>query len=223
METGVRGCLLFIFVTLTALAQQSAPQPRVIERTAAEYTDEALIARLEGSALVTLVVDDDGTLRDIHISRPIGLGLDENAVETVKQWRFMPAIDGEKPVQAVAHVEVNFRVLIGRDDWHLSRVRFEIPATASRPVIKSAPYADRKKSADAATVTASFTINEQGLPADIQVDESSGADAAREVEQFLGAWRFRPAMENGRPITARCTMTFAAGASVLSESLPGIH
>ncbi len=221
MKAGVRGCLFLIFVALPALAQHA--EPRVIDRIAPEYTDEARIARLEGSALVTVVVDGDGTLRDVHISRSIGLGLDENAVETVKQWQFAPAYDDEKPVEAVAHVEVNFRVLIGRDDWYLSQVKFETPAGASRPVITSAPYMDREKSAEPATVVASFLIEEGGVPHEIQVEKSSSESAAREVEQFLGGWRFRPAMENGHPVAAHCVMTFAAGAPVLSESFPGIH
>lgn len=220
MRSGVRACLV-IFVALPALAQPA--EPRVIDRTAPEYTDEARIARLEGSALVTVVVDGDGTLRDVHISRPIGLGLDEHAVATVKQWQFAPAYNGEKPVEAVAHVAVNFRVLIGRDDWHLSRVEFATPAGATRPVIQTAPYADRDKSAEPATVTASFRVDERGVPGGIQVEKSTSENAAREVAQFLSGWRFRPAMEHGHPVAARCVMTFAAGAPALSESFPGIH
>jgi len=221
MKAGVRGCFLVIFVALPALAQRA--EPRVIDRTAPEYTTEARTARLEGSALVTVVVDGDGTLRDVHISRPLGLGLDKNAVETVRQWQFAPAYEGEKPVEAVAHVEVNFRMLIGRDDWYLSGVQFETPANATRPVIQSAPYADRDKTAGPAAITASFTIDPRGEPGDIQIEKSSGESAAREVAQFLSGWRFRPAMADGHPVAAHCVMNFAAGAALLSESLPGIH
>lgn len=215
MELSVRSCLLLIFVALPVLTQQ--PGPRVLERIAPEYTDEARIARLEGSTLVTAVVDDDATLRDVHVTRPIGLGLDDNAVQAVKQWQFAPATQGERPVQAVARVEVNFRLLIGREDWHLSRVEFETPSGATRPVLLSAEYPDREKSTEASGVTVSFEVSEQGAPADIRVEKSSDDESAREVARFLSAWRFQPAMANGRPLGVHCTLVFASGPPVPSE------
>ena len=74
MENSVRS-LVLILAALPVLTEPAGP--RVIERTAPDYTDEARLARLQGSALVSLVVAEDATLRDVHITRPIGLGLDE--------------------------------------------------------------------------------------------------------------------------------------------------
>jgi protein TonB len=41
----------------------------------------------------------------------IGLGLDEAAINAVKQWRFQPALSGSQPVVAPAVVEVGFHLL----------------------------------------------------------------------------------------------------------------
>ena len=47
----------------------------------------------------------------IEIARSLGLGLDERAVESVKRWRFRPAMQNGKAVPSNAIVEVNFRLL----------------------------------------------------------------------------------------------------------------
>ncbi len=43
--------------------------------------------------------------------RSLGLGLDEQALDAVAQWRFEPALDDGKPVAVQATIEVNFRLL----------------------------------------------------------------------------------------------------------------
>jgi len=204
-----------MLVAVPALTQQD--QPRVLERTAPEYTDQARLARLEGSSLVSLVIGDDATLHDVHVTRPIGLGLDEKAVEAVKNWQFAPAVQGEKPVQAMARVEVNFRLLIRREDWHLTRAEFETPNGAAQPVIISAPYPEQEKSSASATVNVSFDVDEQGLPANIRVTEASDQKSAKEVTQFLPDWRFQPAMAGPRGVVSHGVLRFRAGADAVSE------
>ena len=43
--------------------------------------------------------------------RTLGLGLDEKAIEAVRQWRFVPGRNKNQPVKVVATIEVNFRLL----------------------------------------------------------------------------------------------------------------
>jgi periplasmic protein TonB len=57
-----------------------------------------------------LVVDPDGLPRNIHIQRPSGMGLDEQAVNAVQRWRFDPAKKDDQPVPVMINVEVNFRL-----------------------------------------------------------------------------------------------------------------
>lgn len=211
----MRSCLLLILATLPVLTEPGGP--RVLDRTAPEYTDEARMARLEGSVLVTAVVDVDSTLRDIHVTRPIGLGLDERALAAVKEWKFAPAVQGDHPVEAVARVEVNFRMLIPRGEWHLARIDFAAPPGATRPIIVSAPFPERPASAEPASATVSFDVTEQGMPSSVHVEKSSDEKAAQEAEQLIGAWRFHPAEKNGQPVAAHCTLELLTGSALLSE------
>ncbi|HWY59656.1 MAG TPA: energy transducer TonB [Terriglobales bacterium] len=56
------------------------------------------------------IVGTDGRVRDIRVARRLGRGLDEKAVEAVKQWKFEPAMYEGKPVAVQINVEVNFRL-----------------------------------------------------------------------------------------------------------------
>jgi len=57
------------------------------------------------------VILPDGTTSNISVVRPLGLGLDEKAIEAVRKWRFRPSLKDGKPVPVRANVEVNFRLL----------------------------------------------------------------------------------------------------------------
>ena len=57
----------------------------------AEYTQEARKAGFVGFCIVRLTVDERGIPQNGHGTRPIGMGLDENAIKAVKQERFKPA------------------------------------------------------------------------------------------------------------------------------------
>jgi TonB family protein len=75
-----------------------------------EFSDEARIAKYQGTMLVSLVVDPSGTARDVAIVRPLGLGLDEHAIERVSSWKFEPATKDGTAVPVKIMVEVSFHL-----------------------------------------------------------------------------------------------------------------
>jgi len=84
--------------------------PRPVYDPEPEYPEEARKLRLQGTVLLSLVVDEQGRARDIRIERPLGMGLDEKAVEAVKNWKFIPATRDGIAVAAEITVEVSFRL-----------------------------------------------------------------------------------------------------------------
>lgn len=84
--------------------------PRAIATPDPDYSEEARRAKHQGVVLLWLVVGPDGRPRDIRVSRSLGMGLDEKAVEAVRQWRFEPARKDGRPVAVQINVEVNFRL-----------------------------------------------------------------------------------------------------------------
>jgi periplasmic protein TonB len=84
--------------------------PRVLYDPSPEYSEEARKAKYTGTSVVSLIVGPDGLPRNIHVSRSLGMGLDEKAIEAVKQWKFAPAEKDGKPVAVEISVEVDFHL-----------------------------------------------------------------------------------------------------------------
>jgi TonB family protein len=85
--------------------------PTVLYKVEPEYSEEARQAKFQGTVLLFVVVDEHGNPRDIKILRPLGLGLDQKAIEAVSKWKFNPGKKDGKPVPVEARIEVNFRLL----------------------------------------------------------------------------------------------------------------
>ena len=70
-----------------------------------EFSEEARKAKVAGNVLVYLQVDTNGRPVNVRVIRGIGLGLDEKALEAVKQYKFKPAMENGKPVRVEMNVE----------------------------------------------------------------------------------------------------------------------
>ena len=86
----------------------SAPRP--VSTPDPEYTEQARLAKTQGTCILWLIVDDQGHPRDIRVVRGLGFGLDTKAIDAVKQWRFQPAMKDGRPVNVQISVEVGFRL-----------------------------------------------------------------------------------------------------------------
>ena len=80
-----------------------SPQP--------EYSEAASKAKFQGTVRLALVIDPSGQPTQIRALSPLGLGLDQEAIEAVEKWRFRPGTKDGQPVSVQASVEVNFRLL----------------------------------------------------------------------------------------------------------------
>jgi len=84
--------------------------PELIYKVDPEFSEEARKAKFMGIVLVNLIVDQNVQPQNVHVLRGVGMGLDEKAVEAVKQYRFKAARDAGKPVAVELNVEVNFQI-----------------------------------------------------------------------------------------------------------------
>ena len=74
------------------------------------YSEEARKAKYSGTVSLIIIVDAAGNVTDAKVIKPAGLGLDEKAVETVKTWKFKPAMRNGAAVPVRCSVEVSFRL-----------------------------------------------------------------------------------------------------------------
>ena len=84
--------------------------PIVLTQTAPEYSEQAREAKLEGTVLLSAVIDEKGSATDIRVIRKLGMGLDGKAMECLQQWRFRPGRKAGEPVKVRVNIEVNFRL-----------------------------------------------------------------------------------------------------------------
>ncbi len=84
--------------------------PRAVYAPDPEYPDEARRAKYQAWVVLWLVVEADGSPRQIRVQQAAGMGLEEKAIEAVKQWHFEPSTKNGQPVPVMINVEVNFRL-----------------------------------------------------------------------------------------------------------------
>ncbi len=85
--------------------------PILVYKVEPNYSDEARQARCHGTVVLGVIIDELGQPKHIRVLKPLGLGLDERAVQAVERWRFSPGIRDGRPVCVAANVEVNFQLL----------------------------------------------------------------------------------------------------------------
>ena len=82
--------------------------PRLLREVKADYTDEARRRNVTGDVVLEIVVRRDGSVGDVHVLQGLGSGLDQRAVEAVRQWRFDPARRKGVAVDVIVEVAVEF-------------------------------------------------------------------------------------------------------------------
>ena len=90
------------------------------------------------------VIGPDGKVGEVAVSRPIGFGLDENAVEAIRKATFEPAVKDGKPVAVMINLNVSFRIYShrteGKQEAEDKALALDKPAQTSLPGPYSVPH-----------------------------------------------------------------------------------
>jgi len=84
--------------------------PKLIYEVKPGYTGEAMRAKIQGVVLMEAVVMPDGSIGTVHITRGLDstFGLDQEAIKTVKKWRFSPGTRFGQPVPVLVEIQMTF-------------------------------------------------------------------------------------------------------------------
>jgi periplasmic protein TonB len=82
--------------------------PQLLREVKPDYTEEARRQSIEGDVKLEIVVRHDGSVGDVHVLHSLGAGLEQKAVDAVRQWRFSPAHREGQPVDVLVQVSVEF-------------------------------------------------------------------------------------------------------------------
>jgi TonB family protein len=204
--------------------------PRPLERIDPEYTPQARLAGLEGVISVLCDIAEDGSVRNAIPSNSLGLGLDQQAAEAAKRWRFEPARLEGRPFAYATQVDLEFRLPAEQSRWHLTGVKYKVPQGVAPPEIAAANYPlgagiSERAIEDGrllaaigrpALVTIAFEIDEHGNPHHFEVQGASDLVWGAEGINVIAGWRFHPGTKDGTPIAVPCTLDLLWGPRELS-------
>ena len=91
--------------------RHNATAPQLLYKVDPEFSEEARKAKFSGVVVLAIEVDANGRATAFRVIQGPGLGLEEKAIDAVKQWRFRPGLQDGKPVSTSAIIQVNFRLL----------------------------------------------------------------------------------------------------------------
>jgi TonB family protein len=84
--------------------------PRLLREVKGSYTDDARRRGIQGDVLLEIVIRRDGSVGDVRLRRGLDRGLDQRAIDAVRQWRFSPAKRHGVAVDVIVEVGVEFKL-----------------------------------------------------------------------------------------------------------------
>jgi TonB family protein len=89
---------------------EGVTSPQILHKEEPQYTEEARDAKIEGSVALSAIIESDGSVQEVAVLRGLDPGLDNNAMEAIRNWQFRPAEKDGAPVAVSVRIEVNFRL-----------------------------------------------------------------------------------------------------------------
>jgi TonB family protein len=74
------------------------------------YTEAARIARIQGMVIIEAVIDRNGYVTEARILKSLPLGLDQSALQAIRQWRFKPGTLNGSPVPVLYNLTIQFHL-----------------------------------------------------------------------------------------------------------------
>jgi TonB family protein len=192
-----------------ALRELSAPgpwtTPEIAEYTTPPlYSDEARRLGVEGIVTAQAHVDESGNVTGVRVVKGLGLGLDQNALVALRQWRFRPGTRDGSPIAMDVEVEVEFTMrnetinaLIANDMATLVGPGVTPPSAVRAVQLKPGTIGAR------GIVILDVVLLEDGTPRIVRILRSLSPDADEAAVRSFEQWRFSPALKDGRPIKVR--------------------
>ena len=84
--------------------------PTLVREVKPQYTPNAMRGKVQGNAEMEAIVERDGFVGPIRVTKPLDRELDIQAIRAVRQWRFTPALMNGEPVRCHVKIVMTFRL-----------------------------------------------------------------------------------------------------------------
>ncbi|HLK63762.1 MAG TPA: TonB family protein [Bryobacteraceae bacterium] len=194
-----------------------------VQKVAAQYSEEARAAGFQGTAIVYVEVGDSRNPVNVELIAGLGMGLDEKALEAVKQWQFKPS-----STTLAEAVEVPFQ--LEPEGWRLKAVPFIVERDRRKRVTSIIPpvlsHYVRPDPAACGAGTASVkldaVIGTDGKPRGLKVAEGENSAINDAAMKAVEGWRFSPAQVDGKPAEANGTFDLECRSQSSPEQTPNL-
>jgi TonB family protein len=88
----------------------SSEMPKALFTVDPAFSEQARRSKYQGRVMITFYVGTDGRVHRPAIPHPLGMGLDQQALNVLPLWRFRPAHNLDKPVPASLNTEISFNL-----------------------------------------------------------------------------------------------------------------
>ena len=165
--------------------------PVLLSKAEPVYPVEKRAAGIQGSVELSLTVGVSGAPLGIQVTKSLDPALDQDALEAVGRWKFMPAKQDGVPVETPVSTEVNYR-LVGPEP----SVR---TAASPGPGIAGALPPGH-------TVTLLVQVGVDGKPSRMQIMRSVGMGMDAKAMDAVSKWAFQPVYQSSQPIAYTATV-----------------
>lgn len=84
--------------------------PVIVKRVQPDYTEVARRARVQGIVVIEAIIDRQGNVTEARVIKPLPMGLDQQALNAIRQWKFKPGTLNGQPVPVYYNLTVNFQI-----------------------------------------------------------------------------------------------------------------
>lgn len=198
-----------LLALLLALAQTA---PEAVSRVDPAYTEEARRADVQGVVVMEVLIGEQGEPARIRVTQPIGFGLDETAVESIRKWHFRPARDASGNVQAMpGQFLAKFAVALPEPRYLVADFRQEIDIYTQRAQLTKGQIPTLPFDPAPGSARIRFRIGADGAVTDVKAVEVKGKMKTKPLLKQIGKWRFQPATRSQKPVAVEAALTLYHG------------
>jgi TonB family protein len=194
----------------------------LVYRLDPQYTPAARAAGLQGTVSLYVEVDRDGTPSKVKVMEGLGLGLDEEAVNAVKKWKYEPDRGAADQIQDALEVDLSFRLdtpapwFVSSEYYTFSGAEIQRYGEIVRPVPIRYFVPDGAACRKAGTTTVRLTVGKDGVAHAVRGDGALGEAPVKAVE----SWQFKPALGKGSQVEAQGQVEFRCRPADGAEETP---
>jgi TonB family protein len=178
-------------------------QPMLVFKVDPQFSKQARDAKFSGIVLVNMIVDTKGLPRNVHVLRGVGMGLDESAVEAVKQYRFRPAREDGMPVPVELNVEVNFQIF-----YDPPKILHSVPLELTDTAIQNHA---------SGTIVVAFILDTNGNAQNVHILRGAGMGMDERAVEAIKQYKFEPFLKDGQPIAQQTSIELKFDANSASR------